>query len=251
MRSAIVLLAVLPMAVVAQTPADVTRWADSARIAIEVATSAGDLNGLTSARRFVERALVAKPDDGWLLHYQGYALFREATLRENRDRQDVKELWERADSILERSSMILKLPETHALRSSVMGQLIGSNPLKGMTLGPRSGAQMDEAVGLAPRNPRVHLMRGIGAIYTPSMFGGGLDKAEEHLRKAIALFPLDAPRPPAPAWGHAEAYAWLGQVLAKQDKMVDARAAYRKAVELDPDFEWVKTTLVPALDRKK
>ena len=95
------------------------------------------------------------------------------------------------------------------------------------------------------------MLRGIGNLFKPKLFGGGADKAEKDLVKAIALFATDKPAPPAPDWGHAEAYAWLGQVYAERKQVDEAREAYRKALELRPDFGWVAHELLPALDRIK
>jgi tetratricopeptide (TPR) repeat protein len=232
-----------------QSPA--TTLVDSARTLIDRATRASDLEGLRSAQALLERVTVASPSDAWAMHYQGFALYREATLRMGRDNADVRALLERADSILERSAKLKAVPETHALRSSVLGMMIGSNPLRGMMLGPRSGSQMERAVELGPANPRVWLLRGIGAINTPSMFGGGADKAETYIKKAIELFANDHPQSPAPAWGLAEAHIWLGQAYAKQSKIDLARASYERALALEPESDWVRMVLLPALDQKK
>lgn len=229
------------------------KWADSARVEIETATALGDLDRMRQAGAFMERALTVFPDDPLLLHYLGYARYREATLMQGmkRDDKESRPLLEAADSLLERSALKLPLPETYALRSSVLGQLIGSNPLRGMTLGPKSSNAMERAVELGPNNPRVWLLRGIGAMFTPSVFGGGIDKAEEYLTKALALFPNDKPAPAAPAWGHAEAYIWLGQVHKRRDRIDEARQAYTRALELQPDNGWVRHVLLPGLDRAK
>jgi tetratricopeptide (TPR) repeat protein len=227
------------------------RWADTARVTIEAASTRGDIEQLRGARALVERALTAFGGDPLLQHYYAYALYREANLVEGirRDEKEQRSLLEQADSVLEQSASKLALPETYALRSSVLGQLIGSNPLRGMTLGPRSGSAMDRAIELGPRNPRVWMLRGVNAMFTPAMFGGGIEKSEEYLRRAITLFADDKPAPPLPAWGHAEAYAWLGQVFHKQKRIDDARAAYAKALELQPENGWVRRVLLPALDR--
>jgi tetratricopeptide (TPR) repeat protein len=237
----------------AQTLAGRDKWADSARVEIETANTHGDLTRLREAAALLERALTAFPDDPLLLHYLGYARYREATLMQGKkpDSKEYRPILEAADSLLERSASKLQLAETYALRSSVLGQLIGSNPLRGMTLGPRSNNAMERAVELGPNNPRVWLLRGIGAMFTPSMFGGGLDKAEEHLTKALALFPNDNPAPPLPAWGHAEVHIWIGQLHKRRNRIDDARQAYNRALELDPDNGWVKHVLLPALDRAK
>lgn len=228
------------------------RWADSARIQIELANSRGDIQQLRASRALIERALTAFAGDPLLEHYAAYELYRESTLlmgRNGAKEAVYRPLLEQADSLLEHSASRLQLPETYALRSAVLGQLIGSNPLRGMTLGPRSGKAMDRAMELGPNNPRVWLLSGIGAMFTPGMFGGGLDKAEEHLRKAVALFAADRPAAPLPAWGHAEAYIWLGQALHRKKQNEDARVAYAKALELEPDNGWVRSVLLPALDR--
>ena len=250
-----VLLPTVFMAAVAASPSPAQlsprdRWADTARVTIEAAYNRGDVAQVRDARALVERALTAFAGDPLLQHYYAYALYREATLLmgKRHDEKEYRPLLKQADSILEQSAAKLALPETYALRSSVLGQLI-SNPLQGMTLGPRSGSAMDRAIELGPRNPRVWMLRGVGAMFTPVLFGGGVEKAEEYLRKAIAFFADDRPAAPLPAWGHAEAYAWLGQVLHKQKRIGDARAAYAKSLELQPDNDWVKHVLLPALDR--
>src|SRR5262245_54277997 len=181
----------------------------SARVVIARALPPGDGDALKHGEALLERAITVAPNDAWLLHYLGYALYREATLRMGRDGEDTRPLMERADSILERSIMIAAIPESHALRSGLLGMMIGTNPLRGMTLGPKSGEQIEKALALGPNNPRVWLLRGIGAIHTPSMFGGGLDRAEEYIKKSIALFESDKPASPAPNWGKSEAHTWL------------------------------------------
>ena len=163
--------------------------------------------------------------------------------------KEIRAVLEAAEEVLARSAKKLDLPETHALRSSVIGQQIGSNPLKGMTLGPKSSSAMDRAMELGPNNPRVWLMRGISAMFTPGMFGGGDDKADELLTKAVALFAADKPAPPAPAWGHADAWLWIGQLRQKQGRIADARKAYTTALEIQPDNQWIRHVLLPGLDR--
>jgi tetratricopeptide (TPR) repeat protein len=89
----------------------------------------------------------------------------------------------------------------------------------------------------------------MSAMFTPKMFGGGTDKAEQDLRKAIVLFEADHPVSPKPSWGRADAYIWLGQALQKEEKSADARAAYQKALEIQPGNQWVQRVLLPSLDK--
>ena len=228
------------------------RWADSARREIEAAVPAGDRARLEAARTLLDRALTAFPRDPLLQHYQGYALWREAALLLGSDeREAARSLLEQADRVLEQSGTRLRLPETFAVRAAVTGQLIGlsRNPLTGMRLGPRSSALMEEAVEVGPRNPRVWLVKGINAMYTPAMWGGGLDKARSHLQRAQELFDRDAAAAAMPAWGEADVHIYLGQIHAKQGRVSEARAAYARALALQPDNLWVRRVLLPTLDR--
>jgi tetratricopeptide (TPR) repeat protein len=231
---------------VAQAPVPLSAF-DSVRHEIDRAVMLGDAARLAGSRD--HSALTTAKDDAWTLHYRGYTFYREAALRAQHGDGSSGPLLDRARTALERSLALQPIAESHALLSSVLGQMIGKNIFKGMTLGPKSTEQMDRAVTLAPKNPRVWLLRGIGAIYQPSAFGGGMDKAETYLRRAIELFPDDHPSSPAPSWGQADAYAWLGQVLAKRKDMSGARAAYAQALAIEPENHWVRTTLLPALDR--
>ncbi|MGH7554781.1 MAG: tetratricopeptide repeat protein [Longimicrobiales bacterium] len=251
-RSILVLLALgTATTAEAQTLTGAARWADSARRAIEPAYLAGDTTALAEVRVLLERALTTYPNDALLLHYQGYVDYRDLSLRMGRWRQDVGQLLDEAERSLEASSEAKAMPETFALLSSVIGQKIGSNPLRGMTLGPRSSRLMERALEAGPNNPRVWLLRGIGAKFTPKMFGGGAERAEEYLERAAALFENDAPPPPLPAWGKGEVWAWLGQVYAEDGRGQEARTAYMKALQLEPDNGWVRDVLLPGLDRKQ
>ncbi len=224
-------------------------WADSARRVIDAASIASDLDGLAGARVMLQRAIVAHPKDPWLHYYLGLAYYREATTRLGREGKDQGKLLDAAEAALQASIEAGSTADALGLLGSVVGQKIGNNPIRGMTLGPKSNRLMQEARETSPGNPRLWLMGGIGAIHTPGMFGGGLDKAERELLRAIELFKTDAPKPPLPSWGCAEAWIWLGQVYRQQKKYEDAHRAYQTALSIEPDNAWIKTHLLPSLDR--
>lgn len=235
----------------AQAPGT-AKWADSLVRLIEQADRDPSGNGYAAAVALADRVLTVTPNDGVMLHYKGYALYRQAArmtgARAKED--DIKAVLEEAEDALEKANALLKWPEGPALHSSVVGQLIGiGGMMAGMRLGPKAERLMDDAVAMGPANPRVWMLRGVAAIYKPKMFGGGTDVAEQDLKKALELFAKDNPAPPAPRWGHSEAYAWLGQVQAMEKRIPEARASYNKALEIDPNNTWVKYQLLPALDK--
>jgi hypothetical protein len=119
----IIIGVVLAAAAEAQTLTGRDKWADSARVEIDAAMPAGDIARIRQAGAMLERALTVFPDDPLLLHYLGYARYREANLLqgEKLDEKEYRPLLEAADSLFERSATKLELPETYALRSSVLG----------------------------------------------------------------------------------------------------------------------------------
>jgi tetratricopeptide (TPR) repeat protein len=239
------LAVVLPVALAAQQRTAV-QWADSIRSAIDHSFIRGNEQGVKEALALADRALVLFPDDAMLLHYRGYAGYRLWTLSANRGDTHAVEA---AIAAFERSSAMKSIPETSALLARSLGALIAADPARGIELGMRSGQLMGTALSDGPANPRVWLLSGISAMFTPPGYGGGIRPAEERMRRAIELFGKDRPAAPMPVWGHAEAYAWLGQMLQQQGKTAEARTAYNKALELEKDFSWVKNVLLPALSQ--
>lgn len=226
---------------------------DSMHVLIDRALQSNLAADYDLALDFLDRGLATAPDEPVTLHYRGFVLYRKASIviASHGDRALAKRLFERAGRDLERSGATLAWPETGALRSAVLGQLIGLSGATGpFRLGPRASRLLDEAAAMGPDNPRVWMLRGVSSMFKPRLFGGGLGQAERELRQALALFAQDHPSPPAPWWGHAETYAWLGQLYARQGKVEQARAAYAQALALEPDYGWVRDHLLPALERE-
>ena len=214
------------------------------------AAARGDDAALREAIALAERALTVHPADALLHHYHGYALYRLAA-RHGCDTEAepgcVWKLLERAESALETSIQRGPRAETHGLLASVYGLMIGENGALGATLGSRIDAVQADALALGPENPRVWLLRGIGAFFTPEAFGGGVESAITALERSAAGFESDAPAPPEPRWGEADVHLWLGQAYAARGEVAQARAQYERVLELEPDNAWVRDELLPGL----
>ena len=221
---------------------------------IHAATNVWDMQQMMAARGLFERLLT---DDTypWLVHY--YIARADETLshmflaQENKDQ--AKSFLDDGIEHLEQAVTIKEdFAEAYALMSSLMGNKIGLNPILGMTLGMKSGSMMGKAFGLAPENPRVSLIAGQSAYYTPKMFGGGKDKALEHIEKALTLFETFEPASPVdPSWGHADAYAYLGLIQMDAGDLDTAEISFQQALEIDPEHGWVKHQLMGQLEEKK
>ena len=76
------------------------------------------------------------------------------------------------------------------------------------------------------------MARGAGSYYLPAQLGGGAKQAIADFQKAIELDPKNA-----------EAYLWLGLSLRKENRDAEARRAFAKSLELNPNRIWAKEQL--------
>ncbi len=131
--------------------------------------------------------------------------------------------------------------EVKALLAQVYGYKIALSPIKGIVYGPKSQNTLSAAEALAPSNPRVLLVKGIGAINTPPMFGGSKEVALASFNQAIEAYSDDVYS--NYYWGHSEAYTWRGMLRAQQGELGQAIADWNKALEIDPNYGWAKSLL--------
>lgn len=122
--------------------------------------------------------------------------------------------------------------EYYRVLGTLCGQVIPANVLAGISYGNRAQEAIDKAIALNPKSSQAHLARGIGNYYKPAMFGGGPEVALPDIRRAIELDPRSA-----------EAYLWLGLTERKLHQNAEARAAFAKSLELDPNRIWTKQQL--------
>lgn len=143
--------------------------------------------------------------------------------------------------------------ETQALLATCSGILIGLDRTRAATLGPINKAAWATALDLGKDNPRVELLRAMSEFFVPPEFGGNRERGLERWKRAIDLFEQEtkvAPDPVAPAWGRAEASAWLGGADLTIDRRDDAVVALERAVSLRPDFWWAARAALPQAKRQ-
>jgi superkiller protein 3 len=118
----------------------------------------------------------------------------------------------------------------------VLGTLYGqavTDIVSGLRYGPKAKEAIARAVEKSPHSSNVYVARGVGNLYLPSQIGGGAEAAIPDFRKAIEIDPQNA-----------EAWVYLGVALRMGKKEDDARKAFNKALELNPNRFWVRQLLV-------
>jgi len=125
-----------------------------------------------------------------------------------------------------------KSAPNYVVMATLCGQVIPANILMGISYGKRAKDSVEKAIATDPRLSSAYEARGVGSYYLPAGFGGGYDLAVADFRKAIELDPKNA-----------EAYLWLGLSLRKQNKDAEARQAFARSLEIDPNRVWAKQQL--------
>lgn len=123
--------------------------------------------------------------------------------------------------------------EYHRLLGEVCGQVIPASPLMGtLKYGPCAKDEIDKAIQLDSKLALAYVSRGVGNFYLPSSMGGGVDLALKDFDKAIELDP-----------NLVDAYVWKGVTLRKANRDGEARQAFERALQLNPNRLWAKEQL--------
>ena len=225
----------------------------SGRQLLDSGEKQGSIEAMYEARAMFERALADSSLAAWPHYYVALADFRIVNLllaAGDRNKEAASGHLKTAVEHLQEATRIDPgAAEAYALLSSAYGRQIGLSPVKSMFLGPKAGKAISKAMELAPDNPRVVLSAAIGDFNTPRVFGGNKERAMKGFRRAAELFAREKPADPVePSWGHSEAFAWLGLAYLDRDEKEPAKAAFEKALQINPDFGWVKYVLLPELE---
>jgi tetratricopeptide (TPR) repeat protein len=179
-------------------------------------------------------AAAAKASSDAAVQYQAalaYSYVAEVSI-ELRDRKAGRQFAEQGMKFGEKA---ISLKPDHAESYRVLGTLYGqavTDLMSGLSYGPKAKDAINKAVEKAPRSSMMYVARGVGNYYLPAQLGGGAKGAIPDFQKALQLDPKNA-----------EAYLWLGLSLRKEGRDADARQAFAKSLELNPNRAWTKQQL--------
>lgn len=223
----------------------------AAKDSLQAAVAAWNEDGMLKARARFQRLLGATEYIALTHYYIAYADYRLAAYHMEKNKQQAEDYIDDAIAHLEQSlsgdGKVVEA-EAHALLGSCYGQKISLAPSQAMAYGLSAGQHAELSVSMAPDNPRVVMLHAVGKFFTPEMYGGSKLVALKELQHAAALFKTFTPAGALqPDWGAEEVFAWIGVVQMDLGNIGEARAAFDKALAINPGYPWVKQALLPQL----
>ncbi len=136
--------------------------------------------------------------------------------------------------------------DAKALLSGLLGYKMAYSPWKGMTLGPKGTRLLNEAYEMNPDSPIVLKMLASNKYFTPSMWGGDVDKALSLFQKSTQGFEKSDT---SDNWMYLDNLAWEGIILNEMGRELEAQEVFSKAAEIEPNFNWVTKVLLPQVTK--
>jgi tetratricopeptide (TPR) repeat protein len=200
---------------------------------LELARDKQDRAALTELAAQAGAAAAKAPNDAEAQYRAALAnCYLAEVAIELRDRKAGRQIAEQGIRFAEKTvAMKPGNAEYYRLLGTLYGQAI-TDIMSGLSYGPKAKDAINKAVEKAPRSSMMYVARGVGNYYVPAQLGGGAKLSIPDFQKAIELDP-----------GNAEAWLWLGLSLRKENRDPEARQAFAKSLELNPNRLWAKQQL--------
>ena len=218
------LLLAMPLLAAAQAGGDL-------QAQIVYAYQTEDMNALANLEAGLRAQLAAGEGDAAIHYHLAHAAYRHALLAAG---QKGGAAGHGASLCVDELKKVLR-PDQHnvealVLQSACYGQLAEYSSIEAVLLRRLATDRLNEALHLAPRNPRALL---IAAQNVPDP-----EQSLAQLRLAAEAFgQSSATATDAPGWGDAEAYLALGREMQRRGDTLGARNWIERALIASPDYK--------------
>lgn len=157
--------------------------------------------------------------------------------------QYIDETLDQLDELLEKYP---KSSDLYTISSALMSVQMAFSPMKGMTLGSLSGKHINQSIQLDSLNAIAWRQYASSKYFTPKMWGGDIQEAIRTYQLAIELFEKQNQ---TKNWIYIDSIVWLGIAYKKVGEYEKAKTEFVKALQIAPNFNWVKNQLLPSVSQ--
>lgn len=158
---------------------------------------------------YFERISQAEPTEWYPVYYSAYSSLVAGLLTDDKALKD--QYFDKALKLAAAAGDLSKNnSEIYVLIGYAQYMKMSVDPPSRLEFMAKSAASLETAKSLDPENPRVYLVRGQDAFYTPEAFGGGKVPAKPLLEASVAKYETFKPADElAPSWGAGQAKTLL------------------------------------------
>lgn len=212
-----------------------------------------DSAGMVQTRQRFEKLLqnekIARNDSlaAWAHYYIAFANWQISFVTFGNRRPETIKL---NDEALAHLTETLKLRENFPEAYSVMRRcqywVATLDQTRGRAIWKESMAALKKAQEFAPEHPVVMLEEAINLFYIPPQMGGDQQKGLERFEAALRRFEAQPAKDAAHArWWKATTHMMYGQAYLGVGNIEAAEQECRAALRLEPDYAYVKNTMLP------
>ncbi|MBW6536922.1 MAG: tetratricopeptide repeat protein [Mariniphaga sp.] len=206
----------------------------------------GKMEGWKTAIGIMEKQKKNDPD--FLLKLINYQYGYVAWCLGNDKKNDAKHYLSLLEKNLERlKNTAGETAEFHAYTAAAYGFKIGLSTWRAPFFGPKS---MEHAeIALAKNNQSFQGNMEMGNIWNhmPSIFGRSDEKALSYYSKALEIMESKSEEIKRHNWIYLNLLTLVGQMQKEMGNTDSARKYFEQALQIEPNFIWVKEELLPSL----
>lgn len=190
-------------------------------------------------------------DTDYLLELIGYQYGYTAWCLGNNKKEDAEIfLSQMENNLVKLENTEGKICEYHAFKAAAYGFKIGLSNWRAPFLGPKSMDHAEKALEKDSMCMQANLEMGNIWSHMPKIFGGSKEKALHYYLKALDIIEDKDPQIRKNNWIYLNLLVLAGQTEKELGNKQSALEYYKKTLEIEPGFTWVKNELLPSLLNK-
>ena len=189
-----------------------------------------------------------KNDPDFLLELINYQYGYVAWCLGNDKKNDAKNYLSLLEENLERlKNTAGETAEFHAFTAAAYGFKIGLSTWRAPFFGPKSMDHAEKAQEKDNQSFQAYMEMGNIWNHMPAMFGGSDEKALNYYSKALEIMESKSEEIKRHNWMYLNLLTLVGQIQQEIGNPNQAKKYFEQALQIEPDFVWVKEELLPSL----